>query len=57
MLTVFWLENLKGRDHVEEIDADGKTILEWILGRWVGRCGLDVSALGWGPLVGLVKKR
>jgi hypothetical protein len=27
----FWLENLKGRYHSEELDVDGKKILEWIL--------------------------
>jgi hypothetical protein len=32
MLTLFWLENLKGRDQSEELDVDGKIILEWILG-------------------------
>jgi hypothetical protein len=29
--TVFWLENLKGRDHLEDLGVDGKIILEWIL--------------------------
>jgi hypothetical protein len=33
MHTVFWLENLKGRDHLEDQGADGKIILEWILGK------------------------
>jgi hypothetical protein len=28
----FWLENLKGRDHSEDLGVDGK-ILEWILGK------------------------
>jgi hypothetical protein len=32
MHTVFWLEDLKGGDHLENLDADGKIILEWILG-------------------------
>jgi hypothetical protein len=30
MLT-FWLEDLNGRDHSEDLCADGKIILEWIL--------------------------
>jgi hypothetical protein len=36
MHTIFWLENLKGRDHVKNL-----VILEWILGRWAGlvACG------------------
>jgi hypothetical protein len=29
--TIFWLENLKGRHHSEDLAVDGKTILEWIL--------------------------
>jgi hypothetical protein len=28
MHIIFWLENLKERDHLEELDVDGKTILE-----------------------------
>jgi hypothetical protein len=31
--TKFWLGNLKGRDHLEVLGIDGKTILEWILGK------------------------
>jgi hypothetical protein len=31
--TKFWLENLKGRDHSEDLDVDGMIILEWILGK------------------------
>jgi hypothetical protein len=27
------LKNLKRRDHSEDIDVDGKIILEWILGK------------------------
>jgi len=27
------LENFKGRDHLEDLDVDGKKILEWILGK------------------------
>jgi hypothetical protein len=26
--TKFWLENLKGRDHLEELDIDGRIMLE-----------------------------
>jgi hypothetical protein len=31
--TIFWLENLKGRDHSEDIHIVRKMILEWILGK------------------------
>jgi hypothetical protein len=26
-----WLENLKGRDHLENLIIDGRIILEWLL--------------------------
>jgi hypothetical protein len=29
----FWLESLKGRDHTEDFDIDGRIILKWILGK------------------------
>jgi len=32
MHTVFLLENLKGRDHLEDLGVDGKIMLDWILG-------------------------
>jgi len=32
MHTMFWSENLKGRDHLEGLEVYGKIILEWILG-------------------------
>jgi hypothetical protein len=31
MHTIFWLENLKGGDHLEGLGLGGKIILEWIL--------------------------
>jgi hypothetical protein len=36
MHAMFWLENLKGRDHFKDLGVDGKVILEWILRK---RCG------------------
>jgi len=33
----FWLKNLKGRDHSEDLDVDRKIILEWILEIYVVR--------------------
>jgi hypothetical protein len=37
MLAEFLLENLKGRNHAEDISIDGKIIFEWILGKWGGK--------------------
>jgi hypothetical protein len=35
MRTILWLEKLKGRDNLEDLDADGKIIFERILGnKW-----------------------
>jgi hypothetical protein len=31
MHTIFWLEDLKRRDHPEVLGVDGKIILEWII--------------------------
>jgi hypothetical protein len=42
------LESLKGRDHLEDIDIDGKVILAWII-NGVGRCGLYAFVSGQGP--------
>jgi hypothetical protein len=30
---IFWLENLKGRDHSEDIGVGVRIILKWILGK------------------------
>jgi hypothetical protein len=30
--TLFWLENLKGKDHLEDLGLDEEIILEYILG-------------------------
>jgi hypothetical protein len=37
MHTLFWLQNLKGRDHFEDIEVNERIILEWILGKYVGK--------------------
>jgi len=31
--TIFWLENLRGRDNLEDLDVGRRTILGWILGK------------------------
>jgi hypothetical protein len=36
MHTVFWLENLKGRDHLEDVGVDGRIILECFKSRFLG---------------------
>jgi hypothetical protein len=33
MDTIFWLENVKGRDHAEDPNVDGKIILDGTLRR------------------------
>jgi len=33
MYKLFLLESLKGRNHSEDLGVDGKTILEWFLGK------------------------
>jgi hypothetical protein len=33
MYTIFWSENLKGRDLSEELGIDGRIILEWVSGK------------------------
>jgi hypothetical protein len=31
MCTKFWSENVKGRDYLEDLNIDGRTILEWLI--------------------------
>jgi hypothetical protein len=37
MHAMFWLENLKGRYHSEDLVVDEKITLEWILVKYDGR--------------------
>jgi hypothetical protein len=48
----FWLENLKGRDHLKDLDVNGRVVFKWILENSVDRCGLHLSGLGYGLVVG-----
>jgi hypothetical protein len=42
------LENLKGRDHLEDLGVYGKIILEWILRKQGGKVGTTCSlSSGW----------
>jgi hypothetical protein len=43
MYTIFWLENLKGRDHLEDLGLDGRITIGWIFGNRVEGCELDSS--------------
>jgi hypothetical protein len=43
MHKILWLENLKGRNHSEDLGVDERIILE---GNNVGRCGLGSSGSG-----------
>jgi hypothetical protein len=45
MHIIFWFENLKGRDHSEDLGVDGR-ILEWILGKWSGCIWLTLGNKG-----------
>jgi hypothetical protein len=45
------LENLKGRDHADDLGVDGKIILEWILWKeggtlWTGFIWLRIGTNG-----------
>jgi hypothetical protein len=43
MLKIFWLENLKGSKHSEDLDVDEMITLEWMLGKILGMCGVHES--------------
>jgi hypothetical protein len=52
MHTIFWLENLKGRDLSENLGVDGRIILEWIFGKygrkvwWTGCIWVRIGSSG-----------
>jgi hypothetical protein len=37
MCVIFWFENLKGRDYLENLGTDKRKILEWMLGKYGGK--------------------
>jgi hypothetical protein len=39
MHTGFWWGDLRGGDHLEDLDVDGRIILKWIFKKWDG--GMD----------------
>jgi hypothetical protein len=48
---MFWLENLKGRDYSKDLGIDGRLILDWMLGKFGEKSGLEASGSGQGPVV------
>jgi hypothetical protein len=55
--TIFWLGNLKGGDHPEELGIDWMITLEWILGKeWEGVDWMHLAQDGphWWALVNTV---
>jgi hypothetical protein len=51
MHIIILLQNVKGRDHAEDVGVDGRIILEWILGKqdekiWIGCKWLKVRSSG-----------
>jgi hypothetical protein len=44
MYTKFWSENLQGKDHLPDVDADGRIILQFDF-KEVG-CELDSTDIG-----------
>jgi hypothetical protein len=37
MHTIYWLEELNGRDHLEDLSVDGKIVLESLFGKYGGK--------------------
>jgi hypothetical protein len=50
-MSKFWSENLKGRDHSEDLGIDGE-ILEWILWKWGVNMWTGCIWLRIGPVAG-----
>jgi len=54
MHAVFWLENLMGRDHSEDLDIDGRIMLHGILGKGVDWIHLAQNRDQWWDLVNTI---
>jgi hypothetical protein len=52
LCTGFWWGNLRERDHFEDVDIEGNTILIWICKKWFRRHGLGRSGSGQGQVAG-----
>jgi hypothetical protein len=37
MHKMFWVGNLKGRDHSQDLGVDGRIICEWVSGKQSGK--------------------
>jgi hypothetical protein len=50
MRTKYWLENLKGKDHSEDVGVEGRVMLECIIGKygevWTGVVWLRIRTNG-----------
>jgi hypothetical protein len=46
MCIKFWSENLKGRNHLGDLGLDLRIILQLVLDKWDGKCGLGSSGSG-----------
>jgi hypothetical protein len=51
MHTQFWLESLKGREHLEDLGIDERITLKWVLGKegwrgWIGFIWLRIGTGG-----------
>jgi hypothetical protein len=44
MRTEVLSENLKRRDHLEDLGLDGRIILEWMIAKWFGK---EWTGLSW----------
>jgi hypothetical protein len=45
MHTKYWSVNVRGRDHSEDLDVDGRIILEWILEKYGGKVWTECICL------------
>jgi hypothetical protein len=54
MHTIFWSENLKGRNHSEDLGVDERTILKWILWKQGGKLWTGFTCLRMGINGGLL---